>query len=79
MPTCISKATMLALTGILVLIPLSLSQPPSSLSQVNCTAKLHFCKCINIGNALEAPVEGQWGVYIRDEFLKIIREAGFEA
>lgn len=62
-----------------VLIPFSLSQPPSGLSRGSCLAKLPFCRCINIGNALEAPVEGQWGVYIRDEFFKIIKEAGFEA
>lgn len=33
---------------------------------------------INIGNALEAPTEGEWGVYIKDEYFKIIREAGFD-
>ncbi|MEM4229169.1 MAG: cellulase family glycosylhydrolase [Thermoproteota archaeon] len=33
---------------------------------------------INIGNALEAPREGEWGVYIRDEYFKIIKEAGFD-
>lgn len=33
---------------------------------------------INIGNALEAPREGEWGVYIRDEYFRIIREAGFD-
>ncbi|MBS7611526.1 glycoside hydrolase family 5 protein [Candidatus Bathyarchaeota archaeon] len=33
---------------------------------------------INIGNALEAPREGDWGVYIKDEYFKVIREAGFD-
>jgi len=33
---------------------------------------------INIGNALEAPREGEWGVYIRDEYFRIIKEAGFD-
>jgi endoglucanase len=33
---------------------------------------------INIGNALEAPNEGDWGVYIKDEYFRIIREAGFD-
>ncbi|MEM2930200.1 MAG: glycoside hydrolase family 5 protein [Thermoproteota archaeon] len=33
---------------------------------------------INIGNALEAPREGDWGVYIKDEYFRIIREAGFD-
>ena len=34
---------------------------------------------INIGNALEAPVEGAWGVTIDDALLDAIAEAGFEA
>ena len=33
---------------------------------------------INIGNALDAPEEGMWGVYIKDEYFSIIREAGFD-
>jgi len=33
---------------------------------------------VNIGNALEAPNEGDWGVYIRDEYFRIIRSAGFD-
>lgn len=33
---------------------------------------------LNIGNALEAPNEGEWGVYIKDEYFRIIREAGFD-
>ena len=33
---------------------------------------------INLGNALEAPKEGQWGVIIKDEYFRIIREAGFD-
>ncbi|MEM2888192.1 MAG: glycoside hydrolase family 5 protein [Candidatus Bathyarchaeia archaeon] len=33
---------------------------------------------INIGNALEAPNEGEWGVYIKDEYFRIIKDAGFD-
>jgi len=33
---------------------------------------------INMGNALEAPNEGEWGVYIEDEYFKIIKDAGFD-
>lgn len=32
---------------------------------------------INIANALEAPKEGSWGVYINDEYFPIIKAAGF--
>jgi endoglucanase len=32
---------------------------------------------VNLGNMLEAPHEGAWGVSIRPEFFPIIRDAGF--
>ncbi|MBO3839826.1 MAG: glycoside hydrolase family 5 protein [Thermoproteota archaeon] len=39
---------------------------------------LRMRRGINIGNALEAPQEGAWGVYIEDEYFRIIKEAGFD-
>ena len=35
-------------------------------------------RCMNIGGALEAPNEGDWGYVVRDEDLKRIAEAGFQ-
>jgi endoglucanase len=32
---------------------------------------------INLGNALEAPSEGQWGVTLKAQYFKAIKEAGF--
>jgi len=40
--------------------------------------KLEMRRGINIGNALEAPNEGDWGVHIKDEYFQIIRKAGFD-
>jgi len=34
---------------------------------------------INMGNALEAPDEGEWGVTIQDRYFTTIRSAGFKA
>ncbi len=34
---------------------------------------------INLGNALEAPKEGQWGVVLKEEYFKLIKEAGFDS
>ena len=34
---------------------------------------------INIGNALEAPVEGEWGVTIKEEYFDIIKGANFNS
>jgi endoglucanase len=33
---------------------------------------------INLGNALEAPKEGDWGVTLKPEYFKAIKEAGFD-
>ena len=35
-------------------------------------------RCINIGSALEAPSEGEWGYTVRQADLKRIKEAGFD-
>jgi endoglucanase len=34
---------------------------------------------MNLGNALEAPSEGAWGVYLQEEYFALIREAGFDS
>ncbi|MEX0647717.1 MAG: glycoside hydrolase family 5 protein [Balneolaceae bacterium] len=34
---------------------------------------------INLGNALEAPEEGEWGMVIEEEFIQLIKDAGFES
>jgi len=34
---------------------------------------------INLGNALDAPSEGDWGVIIQDDYFSIIKEAGFNS
>jgi endoglucanase len=33
---------------------------------------------INLGNALEAPAEGAWGITLRPEFFRAIKRAGFD-
>jgi len=35
-------------------------------------------KCgINLGNALDAPKEGDWGVVLQSDYFKLIKTAGF--
>jgi len=34
---------------------------------------------MNLGNALEAPSEGEWGVRLKKEYFKIIKDAGFDS
>jgi len=33
---------------------------------------------INLGNMLEAPKEGEWGLYVQEEYFELIKEAGFD-
>lgn len=33
---------------------------------------------VNLGNALEAPTEGEWGVYLQPEYFRLIGDAGFD-
>jgi len=34
---------------------------------------------VNLGNALEAPKEGEWGVKLKPEYFRAIKEAGFDS
>lgn len=38
-----------------------------------------FQSCVNLGNALEASVEGDWGYYIEDDHIADIAAEGFDA
>jgi Endoglucanase len=33
---------------------------------------------INLGNMLEAPKEGEWGLYVKKEYFDLIKQAGFD-
>jgi endoglucanase len=33
---------------------------------------------VNLGNMLEAPNEGEWGLFVREEYFDLIKEAGFD-
>ncbi|OYV82824.1 MAG: hypothetical protein B7Z73_16770, partial [Planctomycetia bacterium 21-64-5] len=38
-----------------------------------------FGRGINLGNALEAPHEGEWGVTLKEAYFEAIRQAGFDS
>src|SRR6266404_2654247 len=42
------------------------------------TANRRLGRGINIGNALEAPQEGAWGVTLKAEYFQAIKKAGFD-
>ena len=43
------------------------------------TTPAPFGKCVNLGNMLEAPNEGEWGLSVEEDFFSTIANAGFDA
>ncbi|KAA3659355.1 MAG: glycoside hydrolase family 5 protein [Calditrichaeota bacterium] len=52
-------------------------QPPANLDVFEQNQKLG--RGINLGNALEAPNEGDWGVVLQADFFSLIKQAGFNS
>lgn len=42
-------------------------------------ANQRLARTVNLGNALEAPHEGEWGVFLKEEYFQRIAAAGFTA
>lgn len=53
--------------------------PRAPRRRVRVTTPFLVKKCINLGNALEAPNEGDWGYRIRAKDFRIIKNAGFDS
>lgn len=66
--------------------------PPTPVGQPSPTARVireadafafeqnqRLARGVNLGNALEAPKEGEWGVELKEEFFQIIKEGGFDS
>jgi endoglucanase len=70
-------------TSLALLAALTVSASPALLSAADkeadiAAANKKLGRGINLGNALEAPKEGDWGVTLRAEYFKAIKEAGFD-
>jgi len=51
--------------------------PPSNLDPFERNQRLG--RGINLGNALEVPYEGDWGVTLQSEYFSLIEQAGFQS
>jgi endoglucanase len=57
-------------------IPFIEESPMSPTAQPESTPTLS--RGVNMGNMLEAPNEGDWGLYVQEEYFDAIKEAGFD-
>jgi endoglucanase len=61
--------------------PTSTSTPqstPAPTTQIPIIPDAQLGRGVNLGNALEAPNEGEWGMTLQEEFFPLIKEAGFD-
>jgi len=64
--------------SVIAVLSLFLLLACSSAQQTESKSSNQLGKGINLGNALEAPVEGQWGITLQENYFKVIAEAGFD-
>jgi endoglucanase len=68
-----SILAVLVLVGIVLSAAAVQHRPPDAFEQAK-----KLGKGVNLGNALEAPKEGDWGVVLQEHYFQRIREAGFD-
>lgn len=64
--------------SVLVLAATSLIAPYAAADDIFAANK-RLGRGINLGNALEAPKEGEWGVTLKEDYFRKIKEAGFDS
>lgn len=52
--------------------------PLAAQEEVETAPTPDIARCINLGNMLEAPTEGEWGLRVQEPWLQIIADAGFD-
>lgn len=64
--------------GVILIVCIVTLPLMDSILQVRYKKATEFTSCINIGNALEAPKNIKWDVQMDEEYLSLIKEAGFD-
>jgi endoglucanase len=65
------------LTLVLTVIAACRATVHNALAQDSAAINKKLGRGINLGNALEAPIEGAWGVKLKAEYFTVIKRAGF--
>src|SRR5512134_1295564 len=60
--------------------PTETPMPPTPQPEPTATAvpSVSLRRGVNMGNMLEAPKEGEWGLSVQEEYFDLIKEAGFD-
>lgn len=66
------------LTKAVFLTALMLVSVPLAAQEESMADQPALARCINLGNMLEAPTEGEWGLRVQEPWLQIIADAGFD-
>lgn len=71
----------LLLVGIVVIGPnvIPINALPSGAQEDDALPPSLVGRCVNMGNGLEAPNEGEWGFTIEEEHFDVIAEVGFDS
>ena len=59
--------------------PAPTANPNAAIDAETFAANARITRGVNLGNALEAPTEGKWGLYLKEVYFVAIGEAGFDA
>lgn len=62
---------------LLAILPALALTVPSHATDIE-QANVRLGRGVNLGNALEAPIEGTWGVTLQEDYFRLIKNAGFD-
>ena len=68
-----------SLLVLLVFAPAALAAEPVARPRDAFEANRMLGRGVNLGNALEAPNEGEWGITLKAEYFEAIKKAGFDS
>ena len=66
-----------AIIAVLILSPI-LTACTARSAGASLTLRGHPARGVNLGNALEAPTEGEWGMTLQEDYFDLIKDAGFD-
>jgi endoglucanase len=73
------KVSLYIIAGLVLMLALNCFAAEKKKSPDPFKQNKHLGRGINLGNALDGPNEGEWGVTLKEEYFKIVKDAGFDS